>query len=470
MSRHRSTVLLAPLCAACAALSAAAAYAQLPTAPNAVGLHAIPSQAAAMPANGADPTPVAAPGAPLLTRQQAETMALRDNPRITVGHLLTLAQGQAVRVNRSAELPQLNGSITGEGAYDGSRVASDSLSSSRLLQHVGGGVLLSQLITDFGHTHNLVASSQLEQKAQQSREQATREDVVLVADQLYYSALQAQAVLQVADQTVKTRQSTQSQVGELAKNNLRSTLDASFADVNVSQAQLLKLDAKNNADAAMAQLDEVLGLDHEQNYTLVSDPQAAPPPPPDVDALVKMALARRPDLQALRQQSNSEKKLSRAQEDQRLPTLSVIGTVGGTPVRTGEYYRSSWDGAAAANLNVPLFNGFRYSAEAKQTRLQAQATDAQALALRNSIVRDVHTSWLSANNAFERIAVTAQLVRQADQSFKLAQTRYSLGLSSIVELTDAQLAQTQAQIAYSDARYRYRAALASLRFVTGQPE
>jgi outer membrane protein len=220
----------------------------------------------------------------------------------------------------------------------------------------------------------------------------------------------------------------------------------------------------------MAQLDEVLGLDYEQNYTLVSDPQAAPPPPPDVDALVKMALARRPDLQALRQESNSEKKLSRAQEDQRLPTLSVIGTVGGVPVRTGAYYKSSWDGAAAANLNVPLFNGFRYSAEAKQTRLQAQATDAQALALRNSIVRDVHTSWLGANNAFQRIAVTAQLVRQADQSLKLAQTRYNLGLSSIVELTDAQLAQTQAQIAYSDARYRYRSALASLRFVTGQPE
>jgi outer membrane protein len=464
MNPQRNRPLFFTACLLTAAGLAAHAGAQLPSAPRALRLHAVALQAAAaMPAG-------ATTGTPSLTRQQAEAMALRDNPRISVGHLLSLAQGQGVRVARSAELPQLNGSITGEGAYDGSRLASGGLSSTRLLQHVGGGVMLEQLLTDFGQTRNRVASSRLEQQAQQSREQATREDVVLVADQLFYNALQAQAVLQVADQTVKTRQATQAQIHELTGNNLRSTLDASFADVNVSQAQLLKLDAQNNADGAMAQLDAVLGLDHEQNYTLVSDPQSAPPPPPDVDALVKVALAQRPDLQALRQQGASEKKLSRAQEDQRLPTLSAIGTVGGTPVRSGAYYRSSWDGAAVGNLNVPLFNGFRYSAEAKQTRLEAQATDAQALALGNGIVRDVHTSWLAANNAFQRIAVTAQLVRQAGLSLRLAQTRYNLGLSSIVELTDAQLAQTQAQIAYSDARYRYRSALASLRFTTGQRE
>jgi outer membrane protein len=457
------------LCAVGACAAAVSVQAQLPSAPAVHGLHEIAAQVVTS-QTAPDAGSVGSAGAPSLTRPQVEALALRNNPRITVGHLLSLAQDQDVRVTRSAELPQLTGSITGEEADDGGRLSSGGLNSSRLLQHVGGGVMLNQLIADFGQTRNRVASSRLEQQAQQSREQATREDVVLVADQLFYRALQAQAVLQVADQTVKTRQATQSQIGELTKNNLRSTLDASFADVNVSQAQLLKLDAQNNTDAAMAQLDEVLGLDHEQNYTLVSDPQDAPPPPPDVDALVKMAIAQRPDLLALQQQSASQQKLSRAQEDQNLPTLSALGTAGGTPVRSGVYYKSSWDGAVAANLDVPIFNGFRYSAEAKQTHLEAQATDAQALALRNSIVRDVHIAWLTANNAFRRIAVTAQLVSQAELSLKLAQTRYNLGLSSIVELTDAQLAQTQAQIAYSDARYRYRSALASLRFATGQLE
>ncbi len=413
---------------------------------------------------GAPPPPA---GQPTLTRAEAEAMALGNNPRITVSHLLSLAQGQVVRESRSGELPLVNGSLTAEGAYDGSRIASGSLSDSRLLEHVGGGVFVSQLITDFGRTRNLVSASKLQVEAQQANEQATREDVVLVVDQAFFNALEAQAVLRVGQQTVATRQATQSVIGQLTKNNLRSTLDASFADVNVSEAQLLVLDAENNANAAMASLDEVLGLDHEQQYTLV-DEAAAPPPPPDVDVLTQMALRQRPDLQALAATRNSEQKLSRAQSEQRLPTVGVLGTVGGTPVRNGRYFISSWDGAAAANVNVPIFNGFLFSSEARETALRAQATDAQATELRDTIVRDVRTAWLATNNSFARIGVTAKLLAQANGSLSLAETRYNLGLSSIAELSQAQLAQTQAAIGYTNAGYSYRAALAALAFQTGQ--
>ena len=126
-----------------------------------------------------------------------------------------------------------------------------------------------------------------------------------------------------------TRQATLGQVNQLTQNKLRSTLDLSFANVTVSQAQLLELDASNNASATMAALDEVLGLDHETLYTLVDSAAAAPPPPPDVDVLVQLALKQRPDLQALDFNRQAEQKLSRAQEDQKLPTITALGTVGG---------------------------------------------------------------------------------------------------------------------------------------------
>ena len=170
---------------------------------------------------------------------------------------------------RSGELPTLTGSVTAQDANDGSRVSSGSLSASRLFTRAGGGINFSQLITDFGRTTNLVASSKLEERAQQANELATREDIVLITDQAFYNALQAQALLQVAKQTVNLRQTTQSQVNQLTQNKLRSTLDLTFANVNLSQAQLLALDAQNNADAAMAALDEVLGLDHPVPYSLV---------------------------------------------------------------------------------------------------------------------------------------------------------------------------------------------------------
>jgi outer membrane protein len=394
-------------------------------------------------------------------------MALANNPRTSISHLLALAQHQVVREYRSAELPSLAGSITAQDANQASRLSSGSLSASRLFTRVGTGLNFSQLITDFGRTANLVAFSKLQERARKADELATREDVVLVTDQVFYSALQAQALLDVARQTVNLRQTTQEQVSELTQNNLRSTLDLTFANVNLSQAQLLQLDAQNNADAAMASLAEVLGLDHPAHYTPVDNTKSNPPPPPDEQALLAIALKERPDLQSLDLERQAQQKSSRAQADQRLPTLTAIGTVGVSPVRPGQYYVSSWDGSIGANLNVPIFNGFLYTAQAKEAQLRAQASAEQTRQLKDRIVRDVQTAWLDANNAFVRIGVTAQLLNQANQSLALAQTRYKLGLSSIVELSQAQLQQTEAEISNTNAQYQYRLTLAALKFQTG---
>ncbi len=412
------------------------------------------------------PSPAAAPGQ-RLTREDAERMALINNPRVSISHLLALAQHQVVRQARSGELPTLTGSVTAQDANDGSRVSSGSLSASRLFTRAGGGINFTQLITDFGRTTNLVASTKLEERAQQADELATREDIVLITDQAFYNALQAQALLQVAKQTVNLRQTTQSQVNQLTQNKLRSTLDLTFANVNLSQAQLLQLDAQNNADATMAALDEVLGLDHPVPYSLVDNTKNNPPPPPDEQALLDLAVKQRPDLQSLDLTRQSQEKFSRAQRDQMLPTLSALGTVGGTPVRPGQYYVSSWDGSIGANLNIPIFNGFLYSAQAKEAQLRAQATAEQTRQLKDRIVRDVQTAWLDANNAFTRLGVTAQLLNQANDSLGLAQTRYKLGLSSIVELSQAQLQQTEAEITNTNAQYQYRLTLAALNFQTG---
>lgn len=444
-------------------------------APNGAGQSAPPVFSAPAPSSSnpssappapAMPTAPPAPG-PRLTREDAEGMALANNPRVSVSHLLALAQHQMVRESRSTELPTLTGSLTAQEANEASRISSGSLSASRLFTRVGGGINFSQLITDFGRTNNLVASSKLQERAQQASELATREDIVLIADEAFYNALQAQALLQVAEQTVRLRQTTQSQVNQLTQNKLRSTLDLTFANVNLSQAQLLQLDAQNNAEATMAALDEVLGLDHPVHYSLIAMTQNIPPPPPDEQTLLDLAVRQRPDLQSLDLTHQSQEKFSRAQRDQMLPTLSAIGTVGASPIRADQYYVSSWDGAIAANVNIPIFNGFLYSAQAKEAKLRAQATAQQTRQLKDRIVRDVRTAWLDANNAFMRLGVTAQLLNQANESLGLAQTRYKLGLSSIVELSQAQLQQTEAEITHTNAQYQYRLTLAALKFQTG---
>ncbi len=466
----RKQIAFLPLCLLCCAV-AARAQGNTRDLPDAPRLQAaaqtpmpLPATAAGNPAATNPPAPA---GGETLTRQQAEQLALKNNPRIRVAALTALAEKQVVRESRSAELPNLNGNVTGVDAEEGSRLSTGALTASALLYHVGAGITLSQLITDFGRTRNLVASSNLEAKAADQNAQASREDIALAADFAFYRALEAQATLAVAKSTVNARQQVSDQVNAMTTAKLKSTLDQSFAQVNLSQAQLLQLDSQSQYDAAMAGLNEVLGTTNDTQYQLVDDPAAPAPVAPSADAVIALALQQRPDLMALKLSHDADVRFARAQRDQLLPTVSGLGVIGGTPVGSSQYFSTNWYGAAGVNVSVPLFNGFKFHAEASEANLRAQASDEQSRVLLDRIVRDVRTAWLAMNTAQQRMSVTAALLQQANTALDLADTRYRLGLSSIVELSQAQLQQTQAQIADANARFDYEADLAALRFQSG---
>jgi outer membrane protein len=402
-----------------------------------------------------------------LTLHDAEQIAIRNNPRIRVAQLLARAQHQVVRQTRSAYMPQLQAGAVAADANSGSRFTFDGLRSTRLLTHAGGGLDLHQLITDFGHTSNLIASSKLYEKAQNAQAQASTLDIVLVTDQAFYSALEAQATVKVAEQTVNTRRTTDQQITELTKNKLRSTIDLAFAEENLAQAKLLLLDAQTEYNHDINALTAVLGFDHPMTYTLVENGGSVISPPPDQDQLVQMALKQRPDLMALDYDQQAAKKYSRAERDQLLPTVSTMGVVGGTPVRDDEYFTSSWFGAVGIDLEVPIFSGFRYVAEADEADERAKAAQENLRNLRDRVVRDVRDSWLQSNASYQKIAVTQQLVQASNMGLQLAQARYKLGLSSIVELSQSQLEQTQASIENVNARYEYELSLAALNYQLG---
>jgi len=391
-----------------------------------------------------------------------------------VGKLLALAQHQIYREARSAELPTLNGNITAVDANEGSRVGAGGLTAPRLLEHAGAGVSLSQLLIDFGRTSNLVAAAKLRDQAQNANAQATTEDIVLATDQAFYTALENRALLKVAQQTVDTRQSVERQIDELAKNNLKSNLDLTFAQVNLSQAKLLQLDAQNNLDSSTAALAAILGFDHLVTFELSEADTQPPTPPTDVDGLIRTAFQQRPDLQAFIYEQQATDKFRRAQRDQLFPTISTLGVAGGSPVRPDcfggcfpNYFVSSWYGAIGVNMSVPIFNGFLFSAEASEAKYRAQAAAENTRDIRDRIVRDVRAAWLAANTAFQRVSVSAELAKEADLSLSLAQSRYQLGLGSIVELSQAQLQQTDAAISYVNAQYQYRLTLSTLNFEIG---
>ena len=423
---------------------------------NTPALPAAASQNPNAPANPGNP--------PSLSVKEAEALALKNNPLISVAQLTALASQQVTREVRSNLWPTATGSLTGVDSHDNSRITAGALNNPIIYQRAAAGVMVSQLITDFGRTKNLVSSADLSAKAANQNAAATKEQILLAVDQAFYGALQAQAVLLVARQTVGARQTVADQVGALFKSKLKSQLDFSFANVNLAQAQLLVLDAENNENAALATLSMILGYRDTHNFQLIDDTTPMNPPSSNVEDLISQALAARPEILSLQFQEQAAQKFHNAERDLFLPNISAVGAAGDTPVRNP--ILSNWYGAVGVNVQIPLFNGFLYSARSQESALRAQAAHDRVLDLRNQIARDVRTGWLNANAAYARLSVTQQLLDQANLAFDLAQTRYNMGLSSIVELSQAQLQQTQAQISNAQAAYDFRLGLAVLRFET----
>jgi outer membrane protein len=354
--------------------------------------------------------------------------------------------------------------MTAVDPRDNSRITAGGLNNPIIYTRAAGGATLSQLITDFGHTTNLVASARLHAKADEQNAAATRNDILLAVDQAFYTALQTHAVLSVAEQTVASRQILADQVSALTKAKLKSDLDLSFANVNLAQAKLLYLDALNSDKSSIATLSAILGYPTLEKFELVNDTEPLTPPAADVDPLIADAFSRRPEILALEFESESAEKIHRADRDEMLPTISALAAYGDSPIRDDRVYGPY--AAVGVNLQIPIFNGFLFSSRSRETDLRAQAMRQRLMDLHNRISRDVRMSWLAANTAFDRVTVSEQLLAQANLALDLAQTRYKLGLSSIVELSQAQLQQTQAEIGNAQAGYEYRLALSVLRYQT----
>jgi outer membrane protein len=403
---------------------------------------------------------------PPLTLHQARNAALQHHPRITIAELRALASRQGVREARAGFFPLLTGNIVAVGtAGDNTRLAAlGGLNNPSIFERNAEGLNLTQLITDFGRTANLMGTARLRAEAEESNVQAAREQILLEVDAAYYAALEAQSVARVAEGTIQARQSFLEQVSALATNKMRSELDVSFARVNLEDARLLASKAKNDEQAALTQLSTLMGLSEPGAFTLAENPPTTEIST-NVASLVELALKSRPDLIRLQRELEAALSFARAEKALSYPTVSAAASAGVVPIHDPQLPDNY--AAAGVGVSIPLFAGGLYRARHEEAELRAKAAEQSIRESENNIIRDVRIAWLNAQNARERFRITTQLLQNANRSFELAQARYQNGASSIVELNQAQLDQVSAEIALSRTRYEYLLRVSALDFQTG---
>jgi outer membrane protein len=421
----------------------------------------------APPSATAPPSPIGAQAAvhgPTLSLGDAEVRALHNQPRLAAEILRAQAMGKRVQETRSAYFPQLAGNLTAVKANGDTAVAAGAVTTSSTSTRVAGGFTLTQLITDFGRTSELVRSSRLAAQAASQHTEDVRQQILRDVEEAYFAAEAAESVHGTAEAVLAFRKTSLRQLTALAQSQLRSTLDVQFAQVLVSEAQMAVVQADSAVQEARAQLAAAMGEDTVSDYVLAEQPE-----PPllenDVQVYIREAISTRPDLKALQLEAQAAQQFAKSESKLSYPDVNLLGSAGEVPQRDHTLEQNY--GAAGINIHVPVFNGGLYAGRAAEARLRAQAANRDVSNLTLLIARDVRTNWAQARDAYLQIQVARDLVDQTTVALRLAQARYDAGLGSIVELNQAELSQTSAMISAASARFNYLSTRAALNYTLG---
>lgn len=401
----------------------------------------------------------------VLTLKQAEDIALKHHPRLFAAMLNAEAAQKVTAETRSALLPTVSASVTGVVANDGTAVAAGALTTSSLSSRFATGFTLMQMVTDFGRTSELTRSAGLRAEAASHRASNARAQILLAVRTSYFSVLGTEAVQKAAQAALDNRRLLLRQVTALQQSAMKSTLDVTFAQVLVSEAEMALYEAQNNVQENRAALSAALGTDQVGEFSL-TDQDLPPTLAGDAQRAIRQALADRPDVSAVRSERDSARQFAKAEGKLSYPTVNLMAAAGTIPIRDHVLPHDNYE-AAGVTVNIPVLNGGLFSARRAEAQLRAREADKRLEDFSLQVSREVQVAWFEANTALRKMEVNTRLVDQAEKSLHLAQARYDAGLGSIVELNQAQLSETAAEIGAAGAKYDYLSRRATLDFATG---
>jgi len=428
----------------------------------------------------------AKPAGSRLTLDEAVRIGLANHPLIERSRQSLLIAKALTRQTEGERYPWLEASIAeSSGALrivttDGKTVhdrGGHGLDPGGALPHhnqnmLTGGLLLNQLITDFGYTAHRILATQAGEAASEKDILTNKALVILNVQKAYLDCLLRAALVQIASETVKQRQAVRDQLQTLYKNQLKSKVDLDLVSVEVSNAELALVRAKNDLKQSFAALNNAMGVEGPNRYDLDQIPIQVTSSPA-VDMLVTTGLNERPELIGHRDRLTASDELLRAVKALNFGSLSAVGSIGITKYGTVHDNGIPSDGVApfwgaGATMKLPLFTGFRIANQIKEASHRKGEASEELQSLANEIVLQIIRAYLARTTNAEQIALEQERVSFAKEAMKLASERYRLGLSPIVEVVRATAALFEAESRLAEARYIYKTSESVVAYATGQ--
>lgn len=337
------------------------------------------------------------------------------------------------------------------------------------------GFRADQLLYDFGQTAHKILAEEAGREAAEQDILTHKALVILRVQQAYIHCLRQKRLVDIAEETVRERGLLRDQIAILYRRELKSKLDLDLISIELRNAEVQLLQARNERRAAFAALNNAMGVQGPEEYTLedvaLSDSSAD-----GLETLITQALEERPEVRGATDRIRQAAEQFSSAEAMNRPTVSTQGMYGvihfsDAPLNqyAGSHVGQTnlWWGVGAT-LSVPIFTGFLIENRVAEARAQRYKREHTKLDLTNKITLEVTDAYLSLQSARQQIRVEEQEVASARSALTLAKERYRLGLASIVDITTATTALLMAEVRLSEAHYAVQTGIVAVGYARGR--
>lgn len=395
-----------------------------------------------------------------LNLERCIELAFKFHPNIVAAKNNVLVSQSKIGQAQSNYFPQVSAS----GGY--SKIKSGSggstLKSDNPYDQYNSSINLDQMLFDFGKTPTQVKIQKLNRDASKADLDDIIDQTVFNVKQAYYGVLQTKRSRDVALETVTQYQHHLEQAKGFFEVGIKSKFDVTKADVDLSNAKLNLIKAENNLKIAAVTLNNAMGIPDAPEYTLVDNLTVKKQPITLQEALLT-AFKNRPDLISITTKKEAAKESIDLAKKGYYPVLS--GNAAYNWAAQKFPLQEGW--TAGVTMTFPIFSGFLTKNQVKEAEATLNVVKANEDALKNVIQLNIRQAYLQLLQAEESITTAELAVKQATENLAIANGRYEAGISSPIEVTDAQVAYSNSKLSHIQALYDYQIALASLEKAMG---
>jgi outer membrane protein TolC len=308
-------------------------------------------------------------------------------------------------------------------------------------QVVTGSAMLTIPLFTSGRISSSIAAAEAHERGAGAQVTAATSDLKLAVADAYVGVLRARKAHDVARSNVQTLESLARDTESMFERELVPKNDLLAVQVSLADARQNALRAANGAQVALASYNRRLGAPMDRPAELAEDMGSAIELPQSLEALVEQALARRTELAALDARAEAYGELAKTERSRSLPQVALSG---GYTYMENQFLDDEEVGMAGIGVQWALFDGGQSRKRAAAMERTKRATEQQRADAASLIELQVRQSFLGAQEARQRVDVTAHAAEQADENLRIARERYNAGLGTQTQLLEAETLRIQA--------------------------